>query len=248
MKIIKNKIGSIYNNTQSKDIKLQSAIEYLVTYGWAILIIAIVLFVIFNSGLLNPQKPTYCVTSSDFSCPVYNFNASSGKLTINLYQYTSSPINITAFGCNTNKTLPEMQIPYNPRAIVYYIPITIENSQPSPTPAPFQQMVNITESNYAQYITYNSNFANFEYFYANGTVIPAWIESNNSGKLITWVNIKGGIPSSSSITIYLGFANKTANLLSSSGTSGIGEAPQLSSTYAEYDDGASVFNNYWNFA
>ncbi len=248
MGIIKNKIGSIYNNTQSKDIKLQSAIEYLVTYGWAILIIAIVLFVIFNSGLLNPQKPTYCVTSSDFSCPVYNFNTSSGKLTINLYQYTSSPINITAFGCNTNKTLPEMQIPYNPRAIVYYIPITIENSQPSPTPAPFQQVVNITESNYAQYITYNSNFANFEYFYANGTVIPAWIESNNSGKLITWVNIKGGIPSSSSITIYLGFANKTANLLSSSGTSGIGEAPQLSSTYAEYDDGASVFNNYWNFA
>ncbi|MGC8566942.1 MAG: hypothetical protein ACP5M8_04760 [Caldisphaera sp.] len=27
-----------------------------------------------------------------------------------------------------------------------------------------------------------------------------------------------------------------------------GEAPQLSPTYAEYDDGANVFNNYWNFA
>ncbi|MGC8580682.1 MAG: hypothetical protein ACP5MB_11615, partial [bacterium] len=27
-----------------------------------------------------------------------------------------------------------------------------------------------------------------------------------------------------------------------------GEAPQLSSTYGQYDDGANVFNNYWNFA
>jgi hypothetical protein len=37
------------------------------------------------------------------------------------------------------------------------------------------------------------------------------------------------------------------NLLSSSGTSGIGEAPQLSQTYGQYDDGASVFNYYVNF-
>jgi hypothetical protein len=36
--------------------------------------------------------------------------------------------------------------------------------------------------------------------------------------------------------------------LSSSGTTGIGEAPQLSSTYGQYDDGASVFNFYDNFA
>ncbi|MGC8729947.1 MAG: hypothetical protein ACP5RP_01005, partial [Candidatus Micrarchaeia archaeon] len=48
--------------------------------------------------------------------------------------------------------------------------------------------------------------------------------------------------------IYLGFAPKTTNLLSNSGTTGIGEAPQLSSTYAQYDDGASVFNYYTNFA
>ena len=27
-----------------------------------------------------------------------------------------------------------------------------------------------------------------------------------------------------------------------------GEAPQLTTPYAEYDNGASVFNNYWNFA
>jgi hypothetical protein len=136
-----------------------------------------------------------------------------------------------------------------PSGINYYVPINLTNSQTTATPAPFQQMINLSESNaiYGSYIAYSGSLANFEYFYSNGTIIPAWIESNSSGKLITWANTIS-IPASSKITIYLGFAPKTTNLLSSSGTSGIGEAPQLSSTYAQYDDGASVFNNYWNFA
>ena len=137
--------------------------------------------------------------------------------------------------------------PTVPSSIQYYVPLNLTNSQTTATSAPFQQMVNITESSYSSYINYNSNFANFEYFYANGTLIPSWIESNSSGKLVTWVKTVS-IPASSNITIYLGFASKTTNLLSSTGTTGIGEAPQLSSTYAQYDDGASVFNNYWNFA
>jgi len=137
--------------------------------------------------------------------------------------------------------------PTLPSGIQYYIPLNITNSQTTATPSSFQQMVNITESSYSSYIAYSGSTANFEYFYSNGTIIPAWIESNSSGKLVTWVKTVS-IPASSKITIYLGFASKTTNLLSSSGTSGIGEAPQLSSTYAEYDDGASVFINYWNFA
>jgi len=132
--------------------------------------------------------------------------------------------------------------------ILYEVPITITNSQSSATPSPFQQMIQINESNYANYIAYNGNIANFEFFTQSGSVLPAWIESNNSGTLTVWVKLPNGIPASSSITIYLGFSSKTKNLLNASGTFGIGEAPQLSSTYAEYDDGSSVFNNYWNFA
>ena len=33
-----------------KDMKLQSAMEYLMTYGWAILIIAIVMVALFSLG------------------------------------------------------------------------------------------------------------------------------------------------------------------------------------------------------
>ena len=114
-----------------------------------------------------------------------------------------------------------------PSGLIYYVPITLINSQSTATTAPFQQMINITESSFSSYLTYNSNFANFEYFYANGNIIPAWIENNDSGKLITWVNLPNTIQASNSITIYLGFAGSN-NLLSSSGTTGIGEAPQLS--------------------
>ena len=134
-----------------------------------------------------------------------------------------------------------------PSGIQYYVPINITNSQTTATSAPFQQMMTVNALNYTSYITFNGVSANFEYFYANGTIIPSWIESNVSNSITTWAKTIA-IPASSHIQIYLGFASKTTNLLSSSGTSGIGEAPQLSSTYAQYDDGASVFTNYWNFA
>ncbi len=34
--------------------KIQSAMEYLMTYGWAILIIAVVLVILFSLGITNP--------------------------------------------------------------------------------------------------------------------------------------------------------------------------------------------------
>ena len=90
--------------------------------------------------------------------------------------------------------------PTIPSGILYYVPINLTNSQTTATSAPFQQMVNITESTYSNDIAYSTSTANFEYFYSNGTIIPAWIESNSSGKLITWVKTIS-IPASSKITI-----------------------------------------------
>jgi len=134
-----------------------------------------------------------------------------------------------------------------PSGIIYQAPITIDNNQSSATSNPFQQMIKIPISQFSSYIFDNNTSANFEFYYANNTIIPAWIESVNSSTIVVWLKIYS-IPASSSITIYIGFASKSTNLLSSSGTIGIGEAPQLSSTYAEYDDGDNVFNFYDNFA
>ena len=194
--------------------------------------------------------------------PYYNVTSLTYEVngrTIVVPTITGEPIAIGETSWYSNGNTNSFPKPTSiPSGILYYVPVTITNSQSSATPSPFQQMIQINEGNYANYIAYNGNIANFEFYTQSGSILPAWIESNNSGTLTVWVNLPNGIPASSSLTIYLGFASTSTSLLSNSGTSGIGEAPQLSCpnpdspancpTYAEYDDGSSVFNNYWNFA
>ena len=91
-----------------------------------------------------------------------------------------------------------------PSGIQYNIAVNITNSQTVATPSPFQQIIQINESKYANYIAYNGNIANFEFYTQSGQILPAWIESNNSGTLTVWVKLPNGIPASSSLTIYLG--------------------------------------------
>jgi len=134
-----------------------------------------------------------------------------------------------------------------PAGILYQVPVYINNTQSSATPGPFQQIVKIPISQFSSYLYDNNTTANFEFYYANNTIIPSWIESVNGTTIVVWLKLYS-IPASTQITIYLGFASKSINLLSSSGTTGIGEAPQLSPTYAQYDDGVSVFSFYDNFA
>ncbi len=134
-----------------------------------------------------------------------------------------------------------------PAGITNYVALNISNSQSTATPNPFQQMINITSADSGwTYINNTGNHfgQNVEFFYANGTIIPSWLENYTSGHAIWWVKV-GSIAASSKLTIYMGFASKTTNLFNNKTT---GEAPQLSSTYAEYDNGANVFSNYFNFA
>ena len=73
----------------------QSAIEYLTTYGWAILIIGIALAVLYSLNLFNPY--TYAPKASAGSCFVvrtnlseYNFPYLSGACTNELPQYVAT--------------------------------------------------------------------------------------------------------------------------------------------------------------
>lgn len=95
--------------------KAQSAMEYLMTYGWAILTLSVVLAALYALGVFNGMNflSSQCLLQAGFSCPnIYMYP--NGLLQINLLQATSSPINITAYGCNTNSTFVNMQTPYNP--------------------------------------------------------------------------------------------------------------------------------------
>ena len=138
------------------------------------------------------------------------------------------------------------QAPTVPPGILAYVPVTITNSQPSPTPAPFQEMFKADSAAYSVYEA--PNLQNVEFFDSAGNVIPSWLESGSSNSATTtiyWLNIDSGVQASSKVTVYMGFAVPSMNLLNNRST---GEAPELSPSYGRYDDGAFVFQFYDNFA
>ncbi|MGC8586814.1 MAG: hypothetical protein ACP5K9_00800 [Candidatus Micrarchaeia archaeon] len=71
-----------------RTLKAQSAMEYLMTYGWAILIIAVVLGALFSLGVFSTASlvGTTCVASSGYLCsnPILHggyFNVTIGQAT-----------------------------------------------------------------------------------------------------------------------------------------------------------------------
>ena len=64
--MIKSEIGRM------RTVKSQSAMEYLMTYGWAILIIAVILAAFFEMGVFNPY--TFASKAQPGSCQVYRPN------------------------------------------------------------------------------------------------------------------------------------------------------------------------------
>ena len=123
-------------------------------------------------------------------------------------------------------------------------PFTIDNTQSVSTPVPFQQEANISLSDFSGYES--SNLQNVEFSYQNGTIIPSWLESYSSTNAIWWLKIGGGVPANSVLTIEAELALPTSTVLFNNVNNG--EAPTLSSSYGEYDDGANVFNFYDNFS
>ncbi|MGC8662376.1 MAG: hypothetical protein ACP5RT_01160 [Candidatus Micrarchaeia archaeon] len=74
-----------------KRTKAQSAMEYLMTYGWAILIIAVVLGALFSLGVFNSSSMlgTSCIPNPGYMCqnPVLN---TAGTLSLTVGQATGS--------------------------------------------------------------------------------------------------------------------------------------------------------------
>jgi len=121
--------------------------------------------------------------------------------------------------------------------------IILKNTQNVNSPSPFQQMLQLEASEINSVLPSStpqvaSDFHNIRFKY-NYSYIPAWLESINNGVATIWVNIPVSIPANSSITIDME-VDPSLNF------DGVywGEAPQLSPTYGEYDNGANVFTQY----
>jgi len=195
------------------------------------------------------SSSTICTTQISGTTSTNTITVTPSSSTYYCYQVTdsaSSPETVMSASdlVTVSSSSPSPQI-------IYSVPITITNSQTSPTPSPFQQMISVDSDNYTQYE--QSGLQNVEFTtseFAQGSALDAWIESgasNTATDTVYWVNLPNGIgasnSASNSITIYMNFM--PSNVMSSSGPTG--EAPQLSPTYGQYDDGASVFNYYTNF-
>jgi len=195
----------------------------------------------------NPSNGTTPYTYSWVnagSIVVSTSNPTGSVLTAGSYTLTVKDANSCTATALVNISQP------NPLVIgVTSVSITLTNSQSVSTAPNFQQMVVINSSNYASYEM--AGLQNVEFTTgpgSTGTVLQAWIESgasNASTNTIYWVNLGSTtIPATGSLTIYMNFVQ--SNILSASGPTG--EAPQLSGTYAQYDNGSLVFGNYWNFS
>ena len=103
----------------------------------------------------------------------------------------------------------------------------------------YQQLLTI--NNYSKY-GINDNGSNIEFFdYSNYTHLYAWIQSINSSTLTIWIK---NYNDSSFIDIQV--LSKVENLFSVKGY--LGEAPQLSSVYAEYSGNAyKIFSQFDDF-
>ena len=131
----------------------------------------------------------------------------------------------------------------------YYVPITITNSQTSATPNPFQQMVTWNPSTYAAYEASDLGNVRFCADDACATPLYGWLESctascgTSATSATAWVNLTSAIAGSGgTLTIYMVFTS-TSNDFDGNYW---GEAPSLSATYAQYDNGANVFTAYFN--
>jgi hypothetical protein len=117
--------------------KGQTAMEYLMTYGWAILVIMVVLAVLFYLGILNPKSmaPTQCSFPAGFTCITWKLYT-TGQLYLKIGQGTGKTINITGFRCTMNASfVPGQRVNFTYGSATAPGPITGEITVPSASQA-----------------------------------------------------------------------------------------------------------------
>ena len=135
----------------------------------------------------------------------------------------------------------------NGHSPLYYIAVTISSPSSSSN---FQQLIGINSNTNSAY--YGSTLSNVNWQDGAGNILDSWLEgdldsgsqtgeSNTSTTSRYWVKI----PTGSTTTVYQVLYGTSQNSMDGTVT---GAEPKYTGTYAQYDNGANVFNNYWNFA
>ena len=207
------------------------------------------------AGITVPSNPFILDTAT---LPAINQLGSN----IRFFQYPNLTGQLYAYEQQLPQTTPTVDsvestawkvFPYwqNGELVINTLPhsvsVTVSNSQSIATPAPFDQFLNITESQIASALgsTTASNlwqqatsdhFLNL-LFQQNGQTLYAWVQNYTSSWVAVWVNLPNGIPASSSVEIGLLFSNSI-------------QYPHTgiySAVYPGYDNGVNVFTQYGYF-
>jgi hypothetical protein len=125
--------------------------------------------------------------------------------------------------------------------------IIVNNAQPIATPSPFQLQIQLNPSTFKFQSALASDLGNIRFYTDSLLLEPllSWVESgtSTSTSATIWVVLPNGLGANSSMILYMVITpNQEFDGVYA------GQAPQLSSIYAQYDNGASVFSLlYQNF-
>jgi hypothetical protein len=80
----------------------QAALEFITTYGWALLVIMVMIGAIAYFGILNPSKflPERCVTTPDFGCVDFRIDSSTQVVSLHLKQGVGKTIYYQSLNCS----------------------------------------------------------------------------------------------------------------------------------------------------
>jgi hypothetical protein len=80
----------------------QAAIDFVTSYGIALVIVTIAIAVVYKTSILSPSLVTSsCSAIPGFSCDVYTIQALTGILTVTLSQATGGPISVNGAACSS---------------------------------------------------------------------------------------------------------------------------------------------------
>jgi hypothetical protein len=91
--------------------------EYLMTYGWAILIIAVVLGALYAIGVFNLGTGNGCIAAPGFQCAGAELNH-AGNLTITVGQSLQSNFYNVALSCAATTSVTSAGLPNPPSSMV----------------------------------------------------------------------------------------------------------------------------------
>ncbi|HUC38849.1 MAG TPA: hypothetical protein VL944_01835 [Candidatus Acidoferrum sp.] len=198
----------------------QSAMEFLLTYSWAILIIAMVVYALFALGVFTRVTPSMaCLANPMFLCTNETFT-SSGAFAVTMgYTAGYGPITLTGLACNVTAGVPVT----TPSVETTYVPLQEGQTVRLVFQCPLSRQLAIGQGTSINlWFYYNTETTNgLEQQYSRGVAVVNY-------ESILW-NVSEWTPSSDQVDL-LPYSDLTANPASPTGITYVDNSAWSSST------------------